>query len=78
MRRKFLANRAIFPIEELEKYAGQWVAWSPDGSRISASAVNPELLDDLLRTAGEDPAFCVIEGIPDDDLHSDPFDGSAV
>jgi hypothetical protein len=66
-RRRFLANRAVFPGETLAKYAGQWVAWSPDGTRIAASAPSPELLDGILEANGEDPALCVVEGIPDDD-----------
>jgi hypothetical protein len=77
-RRKFLANRAAFPVEELAKYAGQWVAWSPDGSRVAASASSPEMLDDLLRTCGENPVCCVIEGIPGDDPLLGEMDGSAV
>ena len=63
-RRRFLANRAVFPAEELAKYAGEWVAWSPDGSRVAVSAASPEMLDSLLRACGEDPACCVVEGIP--------------
>ncbi len=65
-RRRFLANRARVPAEDLPKHAGRWVAWSPDGSRVAASSTDPAQLDDLLRAAGEDPAICVIEGIPDD------------
>ncbi len=76
-RRTFLANRAAFPVEELARYAGRWVAWSPDGSRIAANAASPELLDDLLRACGENPADCVLEGIPDDEFLSDERDGSA-
>ncbi|MCI0639850.1 MAG: hypothetical protein L0Y72_19460 [Gemmataceae bacterium] len=75
-RRKFLANRAAFPVEELEKYAGQWVAWSPDGSRIAASAASPELLDGLLFANGLDPALCVVEGIPAADATIGEADGS--
>ncbi len=41
LRRRFLANRANFPMEELAKYMGKWVAFSPDGSRILASATDP-------------------------------------
>src|SRR4051794_21185900 len=68
LRRRFLANRAAFPVEELAKYAGQWVAWSPDGTRVAASSPNPELLDGLLEASGQDPALCVVEGIPDGDM----------
>jgi len=75
-RRKFLANRAAFPAEKLAKYAGQWVAWSPDGTRVAASASSPELLDAILQANGEDPAACVVEGIPDEALLGEA-DGSA-
>ncbi len=74
-RRKFLANRAAFPVEELAKYAGQWVAWSPDGTRVAASALSPEILDGILEATGEDPALCVVEGIPDDDALIGEADG---
>jgi hypothetical protein len=77
MRRRFLANRAAFPVEELCKHAGRWVAWSPDGTRIAASAQRPELLDAMLQASGEDPSQCVIEGIPDDDALIGEADGSA-
>jgi hypothetical protein len=76
-RRRFLANRAVFPVEELAKHAGRWVAWSPDGTRIAASAPSPELLDGILEANGEDPALCVVEGIPDDDAVIGEADGSA-
>jgi hypothetical protein len=76
-RRKFLANRAAFPVEKLAEYAGQWVAWSPDGTRVAASAPSPELLDAILVANGEDPAKCVVEGIPADDALIGEADGSA-
>jgi hypothetical protein len=77
-RRMFLANRAAFPVEELAKYAGGWVAWSPDGSRIAANAPNPEMLESLLRACGEDPGCCVVEGIPGEDgVFADAGGGSA-
>jgi hypothetical protein len=77
LRRKFLANRAAFPVADLAKYAGQWVAWSPDGTRIAACARSPELLDAILEANGEDPTLCVVEGIPDDDALIGEADGSA-
>ncbi len=64
--RLFLANRAAVAVEELAKYAGQWVAWSPDGTHVAASASGPELLDALLVANGYDPAECVVEGLPGD------------
>jgi len=66
-RKSFLENRAKFPIEELAKFAGQWVAWKPDGTGIVASALDPDCLEDLVLAAGEDPTRCVVQGIPDDD-----------
>jgi hypothetical protein len=76
LRRQFLANRAAFPVEELAKFAGQWVAWSPDGTRIAASTRGPELLAAILEANGEDPSLCVVEGIPDAALIGEA-DGSA-
>ena len=75
--RLFLANRAVFSPHELAKHVGHWVAFSPDGSRIAASAVDPGDLDELLRKNGYNPAECVIEGIPDDDVPCTEGDGSA-
>jgi hypothetical protein len=66
-RRKYLANRAMFPVDELAKYAGQWIAWSPDGAQIVAHANDPRALDDLIRAAGADPEECLVEGIPAED-----------
>jgi hypothetical protein len=66
-RRKFLANRQRFPLDELAKYLGSWVAWSLDGTRIVASAANAEDLEERVRQAGEDFSQCVLEGIPDND-----------
>jgi hypothetical protein len=51
--RTFLANRAVFPAEELAKHAGKWVAFSPDGTRVAASAPDPDMLEELLRASGK-------------------------
>lgn len=66
-RRRFLEHRAAFPPEALAAYAGRWIAWSPDGSRILADSETPEALDNRILAAGEKPERCVIEGIPDTD-----------
>ena len=65
--RKFLDNRARLAPGALERYAGQWIAWSPDGTRIVAHAEDPEVLDDLILQADQDPARCIVEGIPKED-----------
>jgi hypothetical protein len=64
----FIKNRQEFPLEELMKYAEQWVAWSPDGTKIvAASSESGEALWDLVLAAGYDPRECVISymGPPD-------------
>jgi len=66
-RRQYLANRAFFPADELVNYAGQWIAWSPDGTRIIAHSDDARALDDLIRSVGEDPEECLVEGIPSED-----------
>jgi hypothetical protein len=38
----FIKNRQAFPLEELTKYARQWVAWAPDGTRTLASSSESE------------------------------------
>jgi len=65
--REYLKNRVAFPQAELAKHRGEWIAWSPDGTRIVAASKDPDALDDLVRKAGEDPENCPIEGIPDAD-----------
>jgi hypothetical protein len=64
---EYLKNRLTFPLEELARHRGEWVAWSPDGTRLVAASRNPDKLDDLIRAAGENPEDCPIEGIPDAD-----------
>ena len=64
---EYLKNRVAFPLAELAKHRGEWVAWSPDGTRLVAASRNPDALDDLIRAAGEDPENCAIGGIPDAD-----------
>jgi hypothetical protein len=57
--RIFIKNRQAVPLEELDKYAGQWIAWSPDGTHVVAGA---EDLDDVYKAvvaAGYDPQECV-------------------
>ena len=64
---EYLKNRLAFPLEELANHRGEWVAWSPDGTRLVATSRDLDALDNLVRAAGEDPENCPIEGIPDAD-----------
>ena len=52
----FIENRNRFPGEEYLKYAGQYIAWSLDGTRILASGKTAEELDDNLRALGISPS----------------------
>ena len=48
----FEENRSKFPVEELAKYWGKHVAFSPDGTRIVASGDSIAEVDDKLEAAG--------------------------
>ncbi len=50
--RYYEENRSKFPLDELTKYAGKHVAFSPDGTRIVASGATEEELEAALQTAG--------------------------
>lgn len=50
--REFEENRSRFPAEALVPFAGQHVAWSPDGRQILASAATPEELEQRLAELG--------------------------
>jgi len=54
-------NRRKVAREELERYAGQYIAWSWDGSRILGSANDRQALWDGLVAAGQDPRRVVFE-----------------
>jgi hypothetical protein len=56
-------NRRNYPAEELDKYDGQYIAWSWDGSRILASAPEREQLWDKLVQLGVNPHRVVFEYI---------------
>ena len=60
----YLKNRRDFPHDALERYAGQHVAWSPDGTRIIASAEDPVRLVDAIEALGFDSSEVVIEPVP--------------
>jgi hypothetical protein len=65
---EFRRNQSQFPREELEKYNGQYVAWSHDGTRILAAHADPEQLDAMLVAAGYNPGdiLVAVVAVPDD------------
>ena len=62
----FIKNRSEIPLEELDKYAGQWIAWKQDGTGIEAgSGESEEALIELMEKTGRDP-FDYVFGYIDD------------
>jgi hypothetical protein len=58
--RVFIKNRQEFPPDELSKYAGKSIAFSPDGTSIVASADDIDELIERIQAAGYDPGRCFI------------------
>jgi hypothetical protein len=52
-------NRSKFPLDELAKYAGKHVAFSPDGKRIVASGDTEEEMEENVIAAGIHPSQVV-------------------
>lgn len=66
---RFIKNRSEIPLEELDKYAGQWIVWSPDGTHIAAgSGESEEALIELLEKTGRDPSDYVFGYIDQADM----------
>ena len=61
---EFLKNRSQVSPGFLEKYAGKYVAWSPDGKRIVAADDDPMQVIAALKSAGYDPAECLLSSVP--------------
>ena len=65
---EYRENRRHFPLAELVKYHGKWVAFSLDGRKIIASNEDLVTLDFLVVAAGEDPEQIALERIEPDDF----------
>jgi hypothetical protein len=59
-----IENRNRFPLDELAKHAGKYVAWSPDGTRILASAEGLEQVAAAVEALGDDAAEAVLSFVP--------------
>ena len=57
-------NADDFPMEQLKRHRGHWVAFSTDGQRLIASCPTLAGLDAAVRAAGEDPEEVLLERIP--------------
>ena len=64
----FNINRNKVPLTELQKYAGQWVAWSADGTRIVASHPDMLALCDIIDRSGLKPFEVVLSQIHADEV----------
>jgi hypothetical protein len=61
---QYVKNRHQFRHEELERHAGRYVAWSPDGTQIIASDEDPGQVVDAVKLLGFDPGETLISYIP--------------
>jgi hypothetical protein len=64
---EFNKNRVAFPPEELLKYRGKDIAWSPDGTRVIASDTDFLRLYETVKALGYDPSEVVFSTVPDAD-----------
>jgi hypothetical protein len=64
---EFTKNRNAFPADELARYAGMHVAWSPDGTRILATDEDPMKVFAVISAVGYDPGETLIEAVPSPD-----------
>lgn len=67
--REYQENRAHFPLSELAKYQGQWVAFSLDGRRVIAGSEDLAALERLVVAGGDDPEQVAYERIELDDVY---------
>jgi len=61
---QFLTNRQQFPPGELARYAGKYIAWSPDGTRIIASDDDLEKVAAAVEDQGYDSSEIVLSSVP--------------
>jgi Family of unknown function (DUF5678) len=59
-----LTNRQQFPLGELAKYAGKYIAWSPDGTRILAADDDLGKVAAAVEDQGYDSSEIVLSSVP--------------
>lgn len=57
-------NRAKYPCEELLKYAGEWLAFSPDGTHILAHGKDLMEVRASMKASGLNPSNAVWSQLP--------------
>lgn len=64
----YVENRRKFPRDEQRKYAGQWLAWSADGSQIVAH--HPDLVEAarMVEVAGIDRLDVIFDWEPEEEV----------
>lgn len=68
--RDYAENRAKFPPEELMKYAGEHIAFSPDGTRLLAHGHSFEEVWAAMKAAGLNPHDAVWDQLDPPDVDS--------
>ena len=63
----FQKNRQQFPPEKLAAYAGQFIAWSPDGTHILANNQDELQLAKAIQSLGFNSAEVLIAFVPTED-----------
>ena len=63
-----MRNRNNFPAEELWKHIDQWIAWSPDCTRIVAASDDMAELEQLVKAEGMDMKDTTVELVLDPDI----------
>jgi len=66
----YAENRPKYPSEELLKYADEWVAFSPDGTRILDHGKDFEGVRAAMRAKGLNPQDVVWNHLPPSDVDS--------
>ena len=62
---RYNRNRNQFPADELEHFAGQYVAFNAEGTRILGHGADHIAVETMLRSLGIDPSMVVFERIPE-------------